>query len=228
MLPSVRAFLSGLIDYAGLFPPAKLPLEQALRNYADYRSGPDAWMLGRFIVPAARLAEVSQVGGSLLGQGPPLAFAVLGRGGNTVAAFTEGLAHYDEEGVSRRRLMIASPGQKILPRSSMVIQDDYIEARLYVKLPARRGRILVSGRGTWRTPSPRPERSAAMLPQVVVRILQVGLALVVAWSLATAALDAVEESARRAQAEVETTGRVGGAAVDLFGLDAGEAIATRS
>ena len=32
ILPSVRAFLAGIIDYAGLFPPAKLPLEKAIRN----------------------------------------------------------------------------------------------------------------------------------------------------------------------------------------------------
>jgi hypothetical protein len=92
MLASVQAFLSGLIDYAGLFPPAKLPLEQALRNYAEYRQGPDAWMLGRFIVPAARLAEVSQVGGELLAQGPPWRFSALGcGGGKTVAEYLDGV-----------------------------------------------------------------------------------------------------------------------------------------
>ncbi len=91
MLASVRALMTGLIDYAGLFPPAKLPLEQALRNYAAYRQGPDAWMLGRFIVPAARLAEVSATSGELLGQGPPWAFSALGGGGNTVPEFLEGV-----------------------------------------------------------------------------------------------------------------------------------------
>ena len=49
-----RAFLAGLIDYAGLFPPAALPLGPALAEYARHRAGPDAWMLGRFIVPAGR------------------------------------------------------------------------------------------------------------------------------------------------------------------------------
>ncbi|HYT90814.1 MAG TPA: hypothetical protein VEL76_19045, partial [Gemmataceae bacterium] len=58
MSPSLRALLSGIIDYAGLFPPAKLPLAEALRNYAGYRTEPDSWMLGRFICPAARLVEL--------------------------------------------------------------------------------------------------------------------------------------------------------------------------
>ena len=52
------------------------------------------------------------------------------------------VAAYDDQGLSRRRLSVATPGQKILPRSALVISDDYIEARLTVQLPARRGQIL--------------------------------------------------------------------------------------
>jgi hypothetical protein len=90
MLPSVRVFLSGLIDYAGLFPPAKLPLEPALRNYAQYRTCSDAWMLGRFIIPATRLGELEPFA-ELFNSGEPWAFAVLGRGGSTHAEFLAGL-----------------------------------------------------------------------------------------------------------------------------------------
>ena len=56
MNASLRALLFGVVDYAGLFPPAGLPLDQAIRNYARHRLGPDAWMLGRFVIPAARLS----------------------------------------------------------------------------------------------------------------------------------------------------------------------------
>jgi hypothetical protein len=55
--PALRSLLKGLIDYAGLFPPAGLGMDAAVRNYANYISGEYAWMLGRFIVPATRLAE---------------------------------------------------------------------------------------------------------------------------------------------------------------------------
>ncbi len=49
--------LANLFDYAGLFPPAGLGMDAAVRNFAAYRrSGHAAW-LGRFIVPAARLRE---------------------------------------------------------------------------------------------------------------------------------------------------------------------------
>ncbi len=54
---SLRTLLHGLIDYAGLFPPAALDMAAAVRNYAAYHDGPDAWALGRFVVPVARLAE---------------------------------------------------------------------------------------------------------------------------------------------------------------------------
>lgn len=55
--PPLRALLAGLIDYAGLFPPAKLPMAASVENYARYIKGPQRWMLGRFICPVSRLEE---------------------------------------------------------------------------------------------------------------------------------------------------------------------------
>jgi hypothetical protein len=54
---TVRALLAEAIDYAGLFPPARLAMDQAVANYASYMRGPYAWALGRFVVPASRLEE---------------------------------------------------------------------------------------------------------------------------------------------------------------------------
>lgn len=54
---SLRALLSNLIDYAGLFPPAGLPMQQAVENYERYLAGPDAWALARFVLPVSRFAE---------------------------------------------------------------------------------------------------------------------------------------------------------------------------
>ncbi|MGA7355078.1 MAG: hypothetical protein WBW76_06585 [Candidatus Cybelea sp.] len=61
--PSVRAAFDALIDYAGLFPPAQLTPAAAEREYLAARAGPHAWMLGRFIVPAAGLTEPSTLAG---------------------------------------------------------------------------------------------------------------------------------------------------------------------
>ena len=55
---SLRALLEQLIDYAGLFPPAALTMQDAVRNYARYREGEYAWALGPFVVPQERVNEV--------------------------------------------------------------------------------------------------------------------------------------------------------------------------
>ena len=47
--------LARVVDYAGLFPPAGLDMESAVRNYQDALLGENGWMLGSFVVPAARL-----------------------------------------------------------------------------------------------------------------------------------------------------------------------------
>ncbi len=58
---SVRAAFAGLIDYAGLFPPAQLSIDAAQAEYEAARRGPYAWMLGRFIVSAPLIATWSGV-----------------------------------------------------------------------------------------------------------------------------------------------------------------------
>lgn len=55
---SAHGAFKSLIDYAGLFPPAALGMSAALEEYASAREGPHAWMLGRFIVPIARIEEM--------------------------------------------------------------------------------------------------------------------------------------------------------------------------
>jgi hypothetical protein len=66
---ALRALLARLIDYAGLFPPAALSMPQVTANYAAYRRSPDAWALGRLIVPAAKLGELSTAGADLIAPG---------------------------------------------------------------------------------------------------------------------------------------------------------------
>ena len=77
MSPGFRALHEGLVDYAGLFPPAALDLDSAIRNFARYRAGADAWMLGRFILPASRLGEVEAFA-PLFASGSPARFSILG------------------------------------------------------------------------------------------------------------------------------------------------------
>ena len=61
-----RILLEGLVDYAGLFPPAALAMPNAVRNYAHYRTAGSGYILGRFICPAQSLALFSDTADSLL------------------------------------------------------------------------------------------------------------------------------------------------------------------
>src|SRR5262252_8637142 len=61
MPSALTTLLAGVIDYAGLYPPAELGLAAALANYRVYQRSPDHWALGRFVVPAFRLGELSDV-----------------------------------------------------------------------------------------------------------------------------------------------------------------------
>lgn len=79
-MPTFRTLLRGAIDYAGLFPPAQLSMREAVANYAEYLRGGDAWALGKFVVPAARLDEFAREAAPLLprdGSGEPWRLSVL-------------------------------------------------------------------------------------------------------------------------------------------------------
>lgn len=84
------AFLRGLIDFAGLFPPAKMALDDALSSFAAYRCGPDAWILGSFIIPASRLVELDRYT-DLFRPDAPFPVAVLGSGGEDADRFFRAL-----------------------------------------------------------------------------------------------------------------------------------------
>lgn len=52
--------LEGIIDYAGLFPPAKLSMPEAVRAYLRYTDGKPAWIVDKFLCPAGRLQELAR------------------------------------------------------------------------------------------------------------------------------------------------------------------------
>ncbi len=55
---AARALLGELIDDAGLFPPARLSMRDALAAHERAEASHAYWMLGRFIVPVSRLEEL--------------------------------------------------------------------------------------------------------------------------------------------------------------------------
>lgn len=61
MAPSLRALLQGVIDYAGMYPPAKLSLAASASNFAKYAASPHSWLLGGFVCPVAKLPELAEI-----------------------------------------------------------------------------------------------------------------------------------------------------------------------
>ncbi|MCH7604202.1 MAG: hypothetical protein IIB54_15705 [Planctomycetes bacterium] len=55
--PSVGSLLNGIIDYAGLFPPAKLDMPHAVEKYATHAASDESWMLSRLILPVSKMDE---------------------------------------------------------------------------------------------------------------------------------------------------------------------------
>jgi hypothetical protein len=125
MNDSLTTFMRRLIDYAGLFPPARLDLPTALRNYRSYRDSDDAWMLGRFILPAGRLDELA---GSLA-ESPvdeePLRLTLLMGGGAT------------SDRARRRLADEAAAIDAFLREHGSRVRVEGIEARLPDDVPAQ-------------------------------------------------------------------------------------------
>jgi hypothetical protein len=62
-MTALESLLAGIIDYAGLYPPAGLDMRTALRNYLSYGRSRYASALGRFLVDINRLTELREEAG---------------------------------------------------------------------------------------------------------------------------------------------------------------------
>jgi hypothetical protein len=103
-MKAIRTLLAHLVDYAGLFPPAKLDMSPTVRNYANDRAGPDAWMLGRLVLPVARFEEFEAASGDFLPRvsGPadddawPITALTASAGDAGLAADLDAIARFNE------------------------------------------------------------------------------------------------------------------------------------
>lgn len=77
MTASLQSFMDGLIDYAGLFPPARLGMREAVDTYARHLDSEHRRMLASFICPVGRLDELNSFRRELE-RHAPLRITVLG------------------------------------------------------------------------------------------------------------------------------------------------------
>ena len=123
----MRAAFGGIVDYAGLFPPASCTMARAVASYDSYRGSNERWMLGRFVVAASRLDElgtVVQAGGYGTPADPWRIAAVLGANIPDEVAYLDGFRdRWSGEGlvVDAIEFKVTSAGQvlaidELLPR----------------------------------------------------------------------------------------------------------------
>lgn len=150
--PVLRALLSEIVDYAGMFPPAALPLDEAIQNYARYRREGDAWMLSRFVIPLQGL-EALEPHDYLFRHEPPFRFSVLGSAASgrthadVLARDLEAVSSFERRHDSRVRCeameirlppdLASAPAAAHLARSVAARLEEYErpELELYLEAP---------------------------------------------------------------------------------------------
>jgi hypothetical protein len=55
---TIDIFMRRILDYAGMFPPAKLPLADALANFQAYQHHEHAGYLSRFVIPVGQVPDL--------------------------------------------------------------------------------------------------------------------------------------------------------------------------
>jgi hypothetical protein len=150
---SLKILLTEIIDYAGLFPPSELPMSVAVKNFSQYIKGENSWMLGRFVVPVARLDEFSGEAATLFTKKYPWRISLLASGNlektlKKVAEFNQ--ANLDKATIDTLEIKVENAveiaeAQKLLPAGVRAffeiphdeILTDFITALAISKLGAK-------------------------------------------------------------------------------------------
>jgi hypothetical protein len=134
------SLLTGLVDYAGLFPPAKLDLTTALRTYDEHLRGHDAGMLGRFVLPASRLEELEPWLHGPWGRDRPLRLSLLVGIDDVarVASFAMRTPAVRIEAMETRVAAELPPAAWLSDMVAMVRRTELVDRELYVELPSGR------------------------------------------------------------------------------------------
>lgn len=131
---SLHSLLHTIVDYAGLFAPASLPMDAAVSNYAAYRRDAHAWMLGRFIVPATRLDEMANALRAAGEAGGEHHWRVSALVGDDAESDVKRIASFNAESlgalVDAVELKAASAGE--IARASAVVPREW---KAYVEIP---------------------------------------------------------------------------------------------
>lgn len=166
MSSTLRALLSGLVDYAGLFPPAALPMPEAVGHYAVYRRGPYSWMLGRFILPVRRLEDYEAAAAPHWrgGAGTPWRLsAIVADDAERELAAVEAFNDRHREEVSRHGVSESESANRPTPRLEAVARIDGVELKAETADEVRRKAAwLPEGVRAWFEVAPGPKMEDAL------------------------------------------------------------------
>lgn len=180
--PTLRALLGGLVDYAGLFPPAALPMGEAVASYASYLDGADSWALGRFVVPVARLDELAAEAAGYAGARTPWRVSALA--GDDPGAGATGIREFNATHLGRLLVdtveLRASSAESIGPAVGafgpdltsyveLPVKDDPRPLLAAVKAAGARAKVRTGGTTADAFPS------AAQLARFIARCAELGV-----------------------------------------------------
>ena len=148
---SIRTLLTGAIDYAGLFPPSAISMPEAVINYATYRNSNYNWMLGRFVVTAARLDEFYESARDFISRDARDAWRIAVVAGDEVTKTIDQIQEFNMAngpGVVCDVIEIKADSDETIEAAAAALPQDvtaYFELALDVKLPELITTLAVNG-----------------------------------------------------------------------------------
>lgn len=131
-----RALLSGLVDYAGLFPPAGLSMSETVGNYATYQRRVDSWALARLVVPVNRLGELEEALARLPASDRPEGrWPISGLIGTDLAAERAAIESFNQNKAGLSRVESLELRVASIPQIEDVRQSLTLGLEVYCELP---------------------------------------------------------------------------------------------
>ncbi len=173
--------MADAIDYAGLFPPSSVSMSEAVINYAMYRNSNYAWMLGRFVVTAARLDEFYESAKDFISRDGGNAWRVAVVAGDDVTKTIDQVKNFNaanSPSIVCDVLEIRADSAGVIENAALSVPDDitaYFELPLDATLPDLVSTLAVRGqRAKIRTGGVTPE--AFPSTQAIIRFVKTCLA----------------------------------------------------
>lgn len=155
MFEPLKLLLTNVIDYAGLFPPAKLPFDKALPNYLEYLQSENRWMIAKFVLPFALVDQLNSYSDQFRKNKEPVEFSILGRGGSHISSFTSNLEEElqtlekikEREHVDFPMMEIKVPNslfeqetaEELINQVQTVTEDTTLKPTIYLETPFSNG-----------------------------------------------------------------------------------------